>query len=330
MSLQPDGIACYRADLRARTSVDADLDSMMMDARREYDRLAAQLAPISLALTGEPDLGKAIIALRSDRRFTFPSRDSILPAYRAMTQLAATRFGRVVSGFQAESLAVLPYPAFQENAGLPPQYLRASDDGSRAAQFMVNLSRTERMSVANAVAHEGYPGHHLQIIAARQATPVHPVMRQLSVSGFMEGWGIYSEELAGEMGLYTSALDSAGALVHLIDVAMGYYLDIGHHVKGWSRQTLIDSMVVLGGRMPAMAAAYADRHAGTPGQLATYYVGYKAIVDARRRAERELGAAFSSPAFHHEALRDGPITLQSFREKMDRWVRERASGVGGS
>ncbi len=118
-----------------------------------------------------------------------------------MTKRAEARIEMGIAGFAPESLAVVAYPEFQQKAGLPPQYLRANDSGTRPAQFLVNLSRTERMSVANAVAHEGYPGHHLQRIAEARAPVAHPAMRTLSVGGFSEGWGIYSERLADEMGL---------------------------------------------------------------------------------------------------------------------------------
>ena len=315
----PDGAACYAAWLRDRTSLRVDVDSVMTDARREVDRLRAELTPLALSLTGERDVGRAIVLLRTDPRFTFAHRDSVLPAYRAMTRRAAERVDRVVAGVAPESLVVVAYPLFQERAGLPPQYLRASDDGARPAQFLVNLSRTERMAVANAVAHEAYPGHHLQRVAATRADVAHPAMRTLSVGAFVEGWGIYSEALADEMGLYETELDRAGYLVHLLDTAMACWLDMAHHAHGWRRATLVDSMRVLGGRTRESAEAYADRHAGTPGQLATYYVGWRAIADARRAAEARLGAAFRSPEFHREVLRDGTVTLASLRRKLGEW-----------
>ena len=116
--------------------------------------------------------------------------------------------------------------------------LAAPDDNSRPAQFLVNLARTERMSVANAVAHEAYPGHHLQRIAARRAAGIHPVMQTLSFGGFSEGWGIYAERLGDEMGLYESRLDRAGYLVHLLDVMVAAYgtitlASLGAKVERW-------------------------------------------------------------------------------------------------
>jgi uncharacterized protein (DUF885 family) len=320
LSALPNGSACYAASLRAQTSVQADVDTIMRNARRDLDGITAQLAPLVRELTGEHNVSRGVIQLRSDPRFTFPSRDSVLPAYQAMTTRASGLIGKVVAEFRPESIAVTPYPDFQERANLPPQYLRAPLDSSRPAQFLVNLSRTERMSVANAVAHEAYPGHHLQRIAERRGAPVHPVMQTLFFGGFAEGWGIYSELLAEEMGLYENKLDRAGYLVHLLDVAVAAYLDIGYHTRGWTRKDLADTMVVLGGRPQAMAEAYADRHAATPGQLATYYIGYVAIRSYREQAERALGARFRSPEFHREVLKDGTITLASLGAKVDRWV----------
>lgn len=122
------------------------------------------------------------------------------------------------------------------------------------------------------------------------------------------------------MGLYENQLDRAGYLVHSLDVAVAAYLDIGYHTRGLTRKDLADTMVVLGGRPQAMAEAYADRHAATPGQLATYYIGYEAIRSYRERAERTLGARFRSPEFHREVLKDGTVTLASLGAKVDRWV----------
>jgi uncharacterized protein (DUF885 family) len=106
----------------------------------------------------------------------------------------------------------------------------------------------------------------------------------------------------------------------LLDVAVAAYLDVGFHARGWSRQNLVDTMVVLGGRPRAMAEAYADRHAATPGQLATYYVGYEAIHSYREKAQRALGPRFRSPEFHREVLKDGTMTLASLGAKVDRWI----------
>lgn len=319
-----DGEACYRAIMRSSTSVDFDPASLMAEARGEITRIHAQLAPMIRALTGT-GVADGIRVLKSDPRFTFATREQTLAAYQAMTALAATRLDRVIDGFAPESVVVVPYPEFQERAGLPPQYQRAPDDRSRPAWFLVNLARTERMAVGNAAAHEAYPGHHLQRIAASQATGIHPVMRNLFVGAFTEGWGIYAEDLGAEMGLYTTPLDSAGHLVHILDVAVGYYLDVGAHLRGWTREMLVDSMYHIGGRTRAQAGDYADRHAATPGQLATYYTGHRAIKAARADAERRLGARFSLPQFNREVLRDGTITLASMQAKLEAWVRAQES-----
>ncbi|MHB1327714.1 MAG: DUF885 domain-containing protein [Gemmatimonadales bacterium] len=321
LALMPNGRACYAATLRSLTSVEVDMDATLRSARQDVTDLLRAAAPLASRLTGERDPSVGIRLLRSDPRYAFPSRDSVLAEHRLLTKRSADRVHLVIANVKPESLAVVPYPEFQERADLPPQYLRAPDDNSRPAQFMVNLARNSRMAAANAVAHEGYPGHHAQRIAARQAPVFHPAMRTLAVSSFSEGWGIYSEELAEVMGLYTTPIDSVGYLAHLLDVAVAAYLDVGYHDRGWTRQQLVDSMVAFGGRTPENAGAYADRHAAMPGQLATYYVGYNAIKELRRSAEQRLGARFDLPAFHWEVLRNGTLTLGSLRAQVDRWLR---------
>lgn len=313
------GADCYRNWLRAQTSIAADPVSLMRTARSDYTQALADMAPLVARLTGTNNVVEGIRRLRSGASFAFSHRDSILPEYQRITALAASRFSRVVRGFQAESLAVVPYALPQEQAGLPPQYLSARN--GQPAQFLVNLGRTERMSVADAVAHEGYPGHHLQRIASRQTAVRHAAQQEMSFGSFTEGWGIYAEDLGDAMGLYDSDLQRVGYLIHLSDVSMAFYLDVGTHMLGWTRTQLVDSMMTLAGRAQANAEAYADRHAATPGQLATYYVGWRAFRDARRDAERVLGARFDQRDFHYEVLKDGAMSLASLREKAAAWAR---------
>jgi uncharacterized protein (DUF885 family) len=323
LSLMQEGGACYAATLRSATSVQLNADSVARDARRELDSIRTMLAPLVTRITGDTDLTRGMRALRAGEAFRFSDRDSILAAYRAMTDRAASRVGTVIAGLSPAPLNVVPYPEFQEKADLPPQYLRAPPDGSRPAQFLVNLGRAERMAVANAVAHEAYPGHHAQRTAETRANVVHPAMQTLFVGAFTEGWGIYSEALGEEMGLYETDLDRAGYLVHLLDVAVAGYLDLAYHTRGWTRGQLVDSMMLLGGRTRPNAEAYADRHAATPAQLATYFIGYRAIKALREHAERTLGPKFNAAEFHREVLGDGTITLASLQSKIERWVEAR-------
>ena len=324
LSTLPDGRACYASWLREQTSTHVDIDAGMAEARSGYDRLIATIAPLVERLTGQRDVIAGIRQLRSGQSFAFSHRDSILPAYRRVTQLAASRASRVITGIAAESLAVLPYSELEEKADLPPRYISAR--GGKPAQFLVNLGRRERMSAASAAAHEAYPGHHLQAIAARQVSAGHPAMREMSFGSFGEGWGIYAEELGDEMGLYDTDLSRVGYLIHQSDVFMAFYLDAAFHSKGWTRQMLVDTMMVMAGRTQSNAEAYADRHAATPGQLATYYVGWQSIRSARAAAERILGSRFDARAFNFEVIRDGSIALATLRNKLDTWVaRQRRS-----
>src|SRR5688572_29315070 len=119
LAQQRDGVACYRASLRLQSSAASDPESIMVQARRDATTLRDQLGPLVQKLTGESDIGRAMQALRADPRFTFSSRDSILPAYQRATAKAAALFSKVVAGFTEEPLDVVPYPEFQERAGLP-------------------------------------------------------------------------------------------------------------------------------------------------------------------------------------------------------------------
>lgn len=318
VSTLPAGPACYAAWLREQTSVAVDLEARSAEARLAFAAALRDMAPLVQRLTGDTNVVQGIRTLRTGGAFAFESRDATLAAYRALNALAASRVSRVIRGVTPESLAVNAYGEAEEKADLPPRYLPAR--GEHVAQFLVNLARRDRMSAPDAVAHEGYPGHHLQSIAAKQATPIHPAMQSMFFGSFVEGWGIYAEELGDEMGLYADDLSRAGYLIHLADVLMAFYLDVGFHHRGWTRAMLVDSMMTMAGRARGNAEAYADRHASTPGQLATYYIGWRTFRAARANAARVLGTQFDVREFHHEALRDGGMALASLERRMADWV----------
>ena len=296
-------------------------DSLMVAARAELDTLLVAVRPLVTKLTGDTDVVRGVRTLRAGGAFVFPSQDSVLDAYRVMTRRAERLVGLVIAEAPAPAVEVAPYPEEVERRGGPPSYAPARAGTDDVPRFLVNRLRMERMSVADAVAHEAWPGHHVQLTAAAAAAPT-------PFNGdFVEGWGVYAETLADDMGLYSDPLSRAGYLVHLVDVALACYLDIGRRQYGWTRDQLIDSMMILAGRPRAQAEVYADRHAQTPGQLATYFVGYRAFREARRNAERQLGAAFSLPKFNRELIRHGSMPLDSIPPLMSRWADSvRAAG----
>lgn len=323
LATQRDGAGCYRALLRTIAGRDVDPRAVMADARQFLDSLLAELGPSARRLAGTDDTFEAIRLLRADPRFTVADRDSLLGMYRAAMERARAAMPAFFAAVTTVPVVVEPHGPAQERAGFPAQYSAAPFDGSRPARVFVNLARNDRMNVGLAVAHEGFPGHHQERAMQAELPRPHPVIRRLGNSGFTEGWGLYSEWLADTMGIYADELERVGYQIHLTDAALGAILDIGYHVLGWTRQALVDSMMATGGRSRQLAEAYADRHAATPSQIATYHMGYRAITTARREARARLGARFDLRDFHHVVLAEGVLPLPALEAKIAAWSRQR-------
>jgi len=179
------------------------------------------------------------------------------------------------------------------------------------------------MNIELGTAHEAYPGHHFQYVYAAKIRAAEGAPDFLSNEAYIEGWGIYAEQLADEAGLYDKPITRLGYLIHRLDVYMALQCDIGIHARGWSRQQAIDTMTAVAGRPLAQAASYADRHAASPGQLATYGVGYLAITGARERAERALGKRWDLKGFHAVVLGAPDATLPELERLVSEWAAER-------
>lgn len=326
----PNGRECYRGIVRAYTSLDIDPRELAAAGRAARAGLEAEMQPLAAQLTGEADLRRARVRLKTAPEFTFGSREAKLSATRAQLDSIRAVLPRAFSRVPTTPLVVEPAPSFQERSSPPAWYDRAPLDGSRPGTFYINLHNAERaprMDLATATTHEGWPGHHMQIAWIQEREPVHPIMRLLGTSAFSEGWGMYAERLAYEMDIFSDDLQRTGLLSHLSDALVALEIDPGMHVDGWTRQQAVDSMTTISGRPQAQAEVYADRHAATPGQMVSYMTGYLEIVRLREQARRELGAAFDLREFHDVVLDDGAVTLPMLRAKVERWIATKKSGA---
>jgi uncharacterized protein (DUF885 family) len=220
---------------------------------------------------------------------------------------------------------VEPFPAFQERSAPPGQYFAGSDDGTRPGIYRVNAYQPEQLGrgvLEDVTFHEAIPGHHLQIAIAHERTHAHPVTRYLGNSGFSEGWGLYSERLADEMGLYDTDLGRLGMLNGESFRAARLVVDAGIHALAWTRQQGIDYFLQHTSNSPAQIAAEVDRYISEPGQATAYMIGALEIRRLRGEAQRALGSRFDIRAFHDRVLEDGTVTLPMLDAKIHRWIIE--------
>jgi uncharacterized protein (DUF885 family) len=273
---------------------------------------------------GQVELGTAdLSALRArvdtDPANRFRSGDELLAFTQAAVERAQAALPKWFGRLPKAAAVVRPQPAFL-GGNAPDQYNAAAQDGSRPGVYLINLYQPEQKlrSKAEVTAfHELYPGHHLQIALAQERPGAHPISQLVGTGAFVEGWGRYAEELAEEMGLYTSPFARIGRRSW---PGHGMVADPGIHIFGWSRDSAI-SYVKHGGWPEAEAMA--DRVVVWPAQLTSYDTGALEILALREEAERELGDRFDIREFHDQVLANGAITLPMLRQVIEHWIADR-------
>ena len=222
-------------------------------------------------------------------------------------------------------MLIKPYPAYRESGGTG-EYHSSSEDGTRPGIYYIAVADPTHRSVAgqqSVLYHEGYPGHHLQgAIALELGDSVHPIARYLWNSGYGEGWALYAERLAGELGLYSGPLDRIGLLSDQAARAARLVVDSGLHTKSWSRQQAVDYMLANTAWPPVDIEAEINRYISWPGQANSYMLGMLEIRRLRDLAESRLGSDFDIRGFHDRVLGTGSITLPMLEESIEAWITE--------
>lgn len=322
VSANPDGAACYRAAIRYHSTVDIAPEAVHQIGLEQMEKIRGEMRVIAERSFGSSDVDAVLQRLKTERRYLFSSREEMLGAATAAVQRAQAALPQWFGILPRAGMKIEPAPAFSDEDAY---YYPAAEDGSRAGIFYVNLNHAEREPRAGLESdtfHEGYPGHHLQMTIALERTGLHPVSRYFVLSGFAEGWGLYSEQLAEEMGLFTSDVDRMGRLSWAAIRAARLVVDSGIHALGWSRQQAIDYLHANTVLTPENAAVEIDRYIGWPGQATSYMLGNLEIRRLREMAEARLGKAFNIRDFHDRVLEDGALPLVMLHAKIERWVEQ--------
>ena len=241
--------------------------------------------------------------------------DTIERAYKPLDQWFTV--------FPKSPCKVLPVPAESEQHAPPAYYYPPLPDGSRDGTYFLNTYKAETKSIfeAESVAfHEAIPGHHLDRTIAVELQDVPEFQKYVASTAFVEGWGLYSEQLANEMGLYSNDVQQLGRLGNDAWRACRLVLDTGMHGMGWSRDKAIEFFRSNSPIEEINAEIETDRYIAWPGQACSYKMGQLKIEELRRKAENELGDKFDIRHFHDEVLCDGGITLPILENKIKNFI----------
>ena len=330
VSALPGGEECYRARVRGFTTLAIDPREIHRIGHREMARIEAEAKVIARRSFGTTDLPALYRRLREEPRFRFGSRKEVLDSAEAalgrVREVLPHWFGRLPRA----GMVLEPCLEFEEATGCPNSYLPPAQDGSRPGRWRINTSpqRASLVDIEAVAFHEGYPGHHLELTLNQERSRAHPVTRILGNSGFSEGWGLYAEQLANEMQVYSGDLAQLGRLSASAWRAARLVVDPGLHLLGWSRGQAIDYMLAHTALSRTGAESEVDRYIINPGQATAYMMGRLEISRLRREAERRLGGAFDLRAFHDRLLESGRVPLPFLREHIERWIADAAAGGG--
>jgi uncharacterized protein (DUF885 family) len=322
LGFNPDGAACYPALVRHFATIGP--------AASEIHRLGlGQVAGIRAemqAIIDEHFPGATIEAflrgLNDDPRYTFRTEDEVLQYSVAALARAKARMPEAFGRLPRADVEIKAYPAYRSTG--TGEYHSSSEDGTRPGIYyiaVVDPTRRSRAIQESVLHHETYPGHHLQgAIALELGDRVHPIARYLWNSGFGEGWALYAERLADELGLYSGPLDRMGLLSDQAARAARLVVDSGIHTKGWTRQQAVDYMLNNTAWPAVDIESEVNRYIAWPGQATSYMLGMLEIRRLRDLAEAELGADFDLRAFHDRVLGYGSVTLPMLDASVRAWV----------
>ena len=326
ITANPNGAACNAASIRRYTTLNIPADSIYKLGVDLVARAESTMRVITVSRYGTSDVRAAMIRARADSVASFRSREDVVPAVNAILARVNAAVPKMFGILPKAPLVVEPFPAFQEPSQPLANYESPAEDGTRPGVYHVNLRYAttpgERLRMDGLTFHEGIPGHHFQLAIALERTGVHPLNRYLGNSAFTEGWAIYSEVVADELGLWSNDLSRLRWLEDKVYEVATLVMEAGMHSKGWTRQQAIDYELAHTTRRPEQAAIDVDRRIGWPGQGFSYQIGRLEIKSLREQAERELGAKFDLKAFHDRVLENGNVTLPMLRQVIERWIAE--------
>ncbi|NKB43698.1 MAG: DUF885 family protein [Alphaproteobacteria bacterium] len=325
----PDGDDYYRYQLQEITTTDLTADEIHDLGLAEVARIHDEMRGIMAQVEFEGDLQAFFTFMREDDQFFYPNTEEGRDAYLQKTDTLIadmkTRLDGAFATLPKADLLVKPVEAFREQSAGKAFYQSPSPDGTRPGTYYVNLYDMADMAVyeLDALAyHEAIPGHHMQIAIAQELEGIPKFRRYGGYTAYIEGWGLYSEYLPKEMGLYQDPYADFGRLSMELWRACRLVVDTGLHDKRWTREQAIQYLQDNTPAPEAESVKSIERYIVMPGQATAYKIGMLKILELRSEAEEALGDAFDIRAFHDVVLASGALPLDILESQVRDWIAE--------
>ncbi|HUH27297.1 DUF885 domain-containing protein [Gelidibacter sp.] len=325
VSETPNGKAFYQNRINFyTTSTQYTADDIHQIGLREVARIKSEMEQIIKDLKFEGSFADFFHFLRTDKQFYAETPEQLLMIARDMAKRADAQLPRYFKTLPRKPYGVAPVPDAIAPKYTAGRYIGTSKESTEPGYYWVNtydLASRTLYTLPALTVHEAVPGHHLQTSLNNELGDSIPRFRKnLYLSAYGEGWGLYCEFLADEMGMYTTPYEQFGKLTYEMWRACRLVVDTGIHAKGWTREQVVDYMSSNTALSMHEVSTETDRYISWPGQALSYKIGELKIRELRKKAETELGANFDIRAFHEIILEQGTVTLAIMEERVNNYI----------
>ena len=331
----PEGGEAYRLRLKQFTTTDYTAEQIHSIGLAEVERIQAEIMDILGAEGYDVTQGfkVAIDELAADPKHYYPDtdegREQILKDYQVILDEINEGMAEAFNVMPKAGMEVRRIPEFREKTAPGAYYQRPSLDGSRPGLFFANLydiKATPRYSMRTLAYHEGIPGHHFQIAISMELEGLPFVRKMSPFTAYVEGWALYAERLAWELGYQDNPLDNVGRLQAELFRAVRLVVDTGIHKMRWTREEAIEYMINNTGMAESDVTSEIERYIVMPGQATAYKVGMMKILELREKAKAELGEDFDLSSFHDVVLKNGAVPLSVLERLVDDYINSTKAG----
>ena len=317
----PGGKEYYEYLARYFTTTNLTPDEIHNLGLREIKRIRSEMEDIIKKVEWEGDFDSFLNYLRTSPRFYYDNPEDLFNAYLIMSKTIDPLLPKIFKTFPRAPYGVIPIP--DESAPFTTTAYYNSPSPGRPGYFYANLYKPEsrpKYEIPVLTVHEAVPGHHFQISIAQELENVPVFRKYMGITAFVEGWGLYSEELGEHMGIYDDPYDKFGQLTYDMWRAIRLVVDTGMHYKNWSRDDAIQLFVDNSAKSLLDIENEVDRYIAWPGQALAYKIGQLKILELRTRAETILGDKYDIKDFHYEVLKRGSLPLDLLEFYIDQWI----------
>ena len=326
ISETPNGKAYYQNRINYYTTLDITADEVHNKGLSEVARIKSEMEQIIEEVNFEGSFADFLQFLRTDKQFYATSPEQLLMIARDMAKRADAQLPRFFKTLPRKPYGVAPVPDAIAPKYTTGRYVGSAKGSTNPGYYWVNtydLPSRPVYVLPSLTVHEAVPGHHLQGSLNQELGDSIPQFRRnMYVNAYGEGWGLYCEYLAAEMGMYTTPYERFGQLTYEMWRACRLVVDTGIHAKGWTREQVVDYMSKNTALSLHEINTETDRYISWPGQALAYKMGELKIRELRTLAEKELGAKFDIREFHEIILEQGTVTLAILDRRVKHWIKK--------